>query len=105
MSLGYFNYPAPVNEPVLNYGPGSKEKETLKKVLKELKSTEHDVPMFIGGKEVRSGKKKALRPPHEIAHTLGYFHEGDESHVKEAIDAALQAKAKWASLPWEDRAA
>jgi len=105
MSLGYFNYPAPVNEPVLSYGPGSKEKETLKKVLKELKSTEHDIPMFIGGKEVRTGKKKALHPPHEIAHTLGYFHEGDESHVNQAVEAALQAKDAWAALHWEDRAA
>jgi 1-pyrroline-5-carboxylate dehydrogenase len=105
MSLGYFDYPAPGNEPVLNYGPGSKEKETLKKVLKELKSTEHDIPMYIGGKEIRTGKKVAIRPPHEIAHTLGYFHEGDESHVKQAIDAALQAKEGWAALSWENRAA
>jgi 1-pyrroline-5-carboxylate dehydrogenase len=105
MSLGYFNYPAPGNEPVLNYGPGSKEKEILKKVLKELKSTEHDIPMYIGGKEIRTGKKVAMRPPHEIAHTLGYFHEGDESHVRQAIDAALQAKEGWAALSWENRAA
>ena len=105
MSLGYFSYPVPVNEPVLNYGPGSKEKEILKKVLKELKSTEHDIPMFIGGKEVRTGKKVALRPPHEIAHTLGYFHAGDESQVQQAIDAALQAKEHWAALSWENRAA
>ena len=105
MSLGYFSYPVPVNEPVLNYGPGSKEKEILKKVLKELKSTEHDIPMFIGGKEVRTGKKIALHPPHEIAHTLGYFHAGDESQVQQAIDAALQAKEHWAALSWENRAA
>jgi len=105
MSLGYFSYPAPVNEPVLNYGPGSKEKATLKATLKELKSVEHDIPMYIGDKEVRTGKKIALRPPHEIAHTLGYFHEGDESHVQQAIDAALQAKAGWAGLAWENRAA
>ncbi|HTI09865.1 MAG TPA: L-glutamate gamma-semialdehyde dehydrogenase [Puia sp.] len=105
MNLGYFNYPAPGNEPVLNYGPGSKEKELLKKTLKELKSTEHDIPMHIGGKEVRTGKKVAMRPPHEIAHTLGYFHAGDETHVKQAIDAALQAKEAWAALSWENRAA
>jgi 1-pyrroline-5-carboxylate dehydrogenase len=104
MSIGTFNYPSPGNEPVLNYAPGSKEKETLKKVLKELKSTQHDIPMYIGDKEVRTGKKIALHPPHEIAHTLGHFHEGDESHVQQAIDAALNAKAKWASLSWEDRA-
>jgi 1-pyrroline-5-carboxylate dehydrogenase len=105
MSLGYFNYPAPGNEPVLNYGPGSNEKATLKATLKELKSVEHDIPMYIGDKEVRTGKKVALRPPHEIAHTIGYFHEGDETHVQQAIDAALKAKSNWASLSWENRAA
>jgi 1-pyrroline-5-carboxylate dehydrogenase len=105
MSLGTFNYPEPGNEPVLHYGPGSKEKEILKRTLRELKSTEHDIPMYIGGHEVRTGKKIAIHPPHEIAHTLGYFHEGDETHVKQAIDAALQAKASWAALSWENRAA
>jgi 1-pyrroline-5-carboxylate dehydrogenase len=105
MSLGYFNYPAPHNEPVLSYAPGTKEREAQKKALAALKSTEHDIPMYIGSKEVRTGKKIAIRPPHETAHTLGYFHEGDETHVRQAIDAALQAKQKWADLPWEDRAA
>ncbi|HTR28529.1 MAG TPA: L-glutamate gamma-semialdehyde dehydrogenase [Puia sp.] len=104
MSPGYFHYPAPANEPVLNYAPGSREREQLKKTLKELKSIEHDIPMYIGGKEVRTGKKIALHPPHEIAHTLGYFHEGDEQHVRQAIDAALGAKAAWAGLSWENRA-
>jgi len=104
MNLGYFNYPLPVNEPVLSYAPGSKEKETLKKTLKELKSRQHDLPMFIGGKEIRTDKKKELRPPHETAHLLGYFHEGGESHVHQAIDAALKAKESWAALSWENRA-
>jgi len=105
MNLGYFNYPAPANEPVLGYAPGSKEKETLKATLKALKSTQHDIPMYIGGQEVRTGKKKAIHPPHELAHTLGHFHEGDESHVQQAIDAALKAKDAWAALSWENRAA
>ena len=105
MSLGYFHYPAPINEPVLNYGPGSKEKEGLKKALKELKSKEHDIPMYIGDKEVRTGRKITLHPPHEIAHALGHFHEGDENHVQQAIDAALQAKKGWEALSWENRAA
>jgi 1-pyrroline-5-carboxylate dehydrogenase len=105
MSLGYFYYPAPANEPVLNYAPGSKEREGLKKTLGELKSVQHDIPMYIGDKEVRTGRKIALRPPHELAHTLGHFHEGDETHVQQAIDAALAARESWASLPWEDRAA
>ena len=105
MNLGYFNYPAPANEPVLSYSPGSREKEVLKQTLKELKSTRHDIPMYIGGKEVRTNRKKAMHPPHEIAHTLGFFHEGDESHVQQAVDAALKAKDAWAALSWENRAA
>ena len=105
MNLGYFSYPLPVNEPVLNYAPGSKEKETLKATLKELKSRPHDIPMYIGDKEVRTDKKKELRPPHEIAHSLGHFHEGNETHVKQAIDAALKAKENWANFSWENRAA
>ncbi len=104
MSLGYFAYPMPANEPVYNYAPGSAERKQLKKVLAELKKEEADVPMYIGGDEVRTGNKVALHPPHEIAYTLGYFHEGDEKHVKQAIDAALSAKENWAAMPWEDRA-
>ncbi|MHA4807215.1 L-glutamate gamma-semialdehyde dehydrogenase [Flavitalea flava] len=105
MNLGYFNYPPPANEPVLNYAPGSKERGTLKKTLAELKSVQHDIPMYIGGKEVRTGQKKTLRPPHEIAHTLGHFHAGNETHIHQAIDAALQARESWANLSWENRAA
>ena len=104
MSLGYFSYPIPVNEPVLGYAPGSPEKKRLKEVLAELKSKEADIPMYIGGKEVRTGKKTAIRPPHEIAHTLGYFHHGEEQHITQAIDAALAAKDSWAALSWENRA-
>ena len=104
MNLGYFHYPAPANEPVLNYAPGSFEKLALKKALAELKGQEADIPMYIGGEEVRTGKKVALRPPHEIQHTLGYFHEGDAQHVHAAIDAALGAKEAWANMPWEERA-
>jgi 1-pyrroline-5-carboxylate dehydrogenase len=104
MSLGYFSYPLPLNEPVLNYAPGSPEKATLKKTLQELKSQRADIPMFIGGQEVRTGKTSTIHPPHEIAHTLGHFHNGDELHVKQAIDAALAAKDSWAALSWENRA-
>jgi 1-pyrroline-5-carboxylate dehydrogenase len=105
MSLGYFSYPMPVNEPVLGYAPGSAEKATLKQTLAQLKNQEADIPMYIGGKEVRTNKKTAIHPPHEIAHTLGYFHQGDAKHVQQAIDAALAAKEQWASLSWENRAA
>src|SRR6476660_8742230 len=104
MSLGYFYYPMPVNEPVLQYAPGSPERVTLKKTLAELKATTVDVPMYIGGKEIRTEKKLPLNPPHEIKHTLGYYHEGGEEHVRLAIDAALKAKDGWANMSWEERA-
>ena len=104
MNLGYFSYPMPVNEPVLNYGPGSAEKKRLKEVLAELKNKVIDVPMYIGGKEVRTNKKVAMHPPHEIKHVLGYFHAGEEKHVHLSIEAALAAKESWADMSWENRA-
>lgn len=104
MGIGTFSYPLPANEPVLGYTPGSKEKETLKATLKKLKSEEIDIPMYIGGEEVRTGKKIAIHPPHEIKHTLGYFHSGNEQHVEQAIKAALTAKQAWADMSWESRA-
>lgn len=104
MQNGQFSIPLPVNEPVLSYAPGSSEKLRLKEVLGILKSEEADVPMYIGGQEIRTGKKVAMRPPHEHDHVLGYFHEGDASHARDAIDAALAAKTSWAALSWESRA-
>ncbi|RYD91259.1 MAG: aldehyde dehydrogenase family protein, partial [Sphingobacteriales bacterium] len=104
MSLGYFSYPTPANEPVYSYGPGTPERATLKKTLAELKTGNIDVPMYIGGEEVRTGKLVAMRPPHEHQHVLGHFHAGDASHVTMAIDAALAARESWQAMPWEDRA-
>ena len=104
MQYGDFHYPIPTNEPVLTYAPGTKERELLKKTLAELKSQTIDVPMYIGGDEVRTGKLVELRPPHERNHLLGHFHAGDAGHVKKAIAAALKAKEKWAAMSWENRA-
>lgn len=104
MNTGNFYYPLPANEPVLNFAPGSREREQVKNVLKELKNKKTDVPMYIGAEEVRTGNKVAINPPHEKNHILGYFHSGDASHVKKAINAALKAKEKWANASWENRA-
>lgn len=104
MQFGDFYYPSPVNEPVLNYAPGSAEKLALKKALKELKSEKIDVPMYIGSEEIRTGNKVEMRPPHEHKHILGHFHTGNASHVTKAINAALKAKDKWAAMSWENRA-
>ncbi|HAN39063.1 MAG TPA: 1-pyrroline-5-carboxylate dehydrogenase [Chitinophagaceae bacterium] len=94
----------PVNEPVLQYAPGSVERATLQKTLAELKKKPIDIPMYIGGKQVRTDKKVAIHPPHELGFTLGYFNAGEEKHVQQAIDAALKAKQAWADMPWEERA-
>ena len=104
MNSGYFSYPIPVNEPVLNYAPGSPEKAALKKALAELKKEEIDIPMYIGNEEVRTGNKRALHPPHERAHTLGYYHFGEAKHVTQAIDAALAVSETWSNTSWEARA-
>ena len=105
MHNAYFQFAAPANEPVYSYAPGSPEREALKKQLAAFKAQEFDIPMYIGDKEVRTGKTIDIRPPHEIKHKLGHFHEGDASHVKDAIAAALAARTKWADTPWEQRAA
>lgn len=104
MQTGYVSYPIPVNEPVLSYAPGSAERKRLKEVLAELKNSTVDIPMYIGSEEVRTATKKSIHPPHEIAHTLGYFYEGDATHVKQAIDAALAAKSSWSAMSFENRA-
>ncbi len=105
MLKGFFNVPVPVNEPVLNYGPRSVERAALKAALEQARAQQVDIPMYIGGQEVRTGKTQEVRPPHDHKHVLATFHEGDASHVHAAIDAALTAKAHWENLPWEHRAA
>lgn len=104
MSLGYFSYPMPVNEPVYSYAPGSAERTALQNALKELKGRQADIPMYIGGKEVRTGKTIDIHPPHETGHLLGHFHAGDASHVQQAINAALAARESWSAMSWENRA-
>jgi 1-pyrroline-5-carboxylate dehydrogenase len=97
--------PTAVNEPVRNYAPGTAETQNLKRKIQELKSTEVDIPMYIGGKEVFTTEKVSMHPPHETSYNLGTFNRGNASHVTDAINAALAAKDAWASMPWQARAA
>jgi 1-pyrroline-5-carboxylate dehydrogenase len=105
MLKGFFNVPAPINEPIKAYAAGSPERKELQAMLKHLRSIEVDVPMYIGGKEVRSNDKVMMSPPHDHQHVLGYFHKSNAEHVKQAIDAALAAKTNWENVSWENRAA
>ena len=97
--------PKPINEPVLSYAPGSPERKALKAELARCKAEVKDIPMTIGGQDVRTGKTKPVNPPHEHKHVLANFHQGDASQVQQAIDAALSAKADWENLSWDQRAA
>ncbi|MDX1476558.1 MAG: L-glutamate gamma-semialdehyde dehydrogenase [Saprospiraceae bacterium] len=105
MSNAFFEVPIAVNEPVLAYAPGSPEREELKQTIAEMKRTETEVRMYIGGEWVASDQKIAIHPPHEIKHTLGYYYKGTSAHVSQAIDAAMAAKPEWENMPWQERAA
>jgi 1-pyrroline-5-carboxylate dehydrogenase len=106
MPKGVFQVPLPVNEPVKAYAPGSAEKTQLLAAYQELyNQAPIDVPMYIGGKEVRTENKKKLSAPHEHQKTIGYYNVGEKKHVEDAINAALDARERWAKLPWEQRAA
>ncbi len=105
MPKGIFNVPVAKNEPVKSFAPGSPERIELKATIAEMRSEEIDQPMVIGGNDVYTDRKERMFPPHEIAHTLGYYNQGDASHVEMAIDAALEAKEKWANMGWQHRAA
>ncbi|RZK58277.1 MAG: L-glutamate gamma-semialdehyde dehydrogenase [Pedobacter sp.] len=105
MLKGFFNVPAPVNEPILGYAPGSKERELLKAALLEGRSKVIDIPMYIGSELVHTDSKGKVTPPHDHQHVLATFSKGNKSHVTQAIDVALAAKADWENLAWEHRAA
>jgi 1-pyrroline-5-carboxylate dehydrogenase len=104
MPKGIYNVPQPWNEPVKSYAPGSPERKELQAMLKELRSKETNVPMYIGGKEITGSEKVRIAPPHDHKHTLGYFSKSSKEHVTQAIEAALAAKPQWEALSWEHRA-
>jgi len=105
MLKGFFNVPQPVNETILNYAPGSKERALLKEALADARSKTIDIPMYIDGKEVITDKKVNIYPPHDHQHLLGTYSQGSKEHVSDAISAALNAKEAWENLAWEQRAA
>jgi 1-pyrroline-5-carboxylate dehydrogenase len=103
MSNAYFEVPEPINEPILSYAPGSPEKAVLKAKMKEMKSQQLEIPLIIGGKEVKSGKTAELRVPHDHSVKLGVYHKAGEKEVNMAVEAALEAQKTWVELPWEHR--
>jgi len=104
MFNGIFHIPQPVNEPILQYAPGSRERAELKAELKRMLGGQVEVPMIIGGEEVRNGELGDIRCPHAHRHILGRYHQANAVFVKQAVDAAEAAKRDWGEMPWESRA-
>ncbi len=102
---GYFKIPKATNEPVKNYAPNSPERKSLQAALQEARAEIRDIPMYIYGKEVRTGNTADIFPPHDNKTKVGQFHRGTATHVQQAIEAALEAKENWENLDWEHRAA
>ncbi len=97
--------PTPVNEPIYSYAPGTPERALLKAALADISSKKVDIPLIIGGQEVRTGKLGKVVMPHDHQHVLGEYHIAGEKEINMAIDAAMAAKSGWANLRWEERAA
>ncbi len=106
MPKGVYQIPFPENEPVYDYAPGTPEREALEKAYDALINQEPiDIPMVINGKEVRTDDKKSIHPPHDKSKVVGHFSYGTEKHVKDAIEAALNAQEAWSGMAYEQRAA
>jgi 1-pyrroline-5-carboxylate dehydrogenase len=105
MGKGFFQVPPAVNEPVKSYAPGSPEREAVLQQYKAYYNGSEDIPMWIGGKEVRTGDTRRIAPPHDHQHQVGQYHLASKKDVELAIDTALEARKQWAALPWEQRAA
>jgi 1-pyrroline-5-carboxylate dehydrogenase len=105
MANNIISVPKPLNEPVLAYAPGSPEKKALKAELKRMLSEQIEIPLIIGGKEVRSGNTAKAVCPHDHQHVLATYHQAGEKEVQMAIEASQKAWADWSEMPWEHRAA
>jgi 1-pyrroline-5-carboxylate dehydrogenase len=102
---GFFNVPAPINENITSYAPNTKERKHLQNTIAEMRAVVADIPMYIGGKHIRTNDMGKCVPPHDHQHTLANYHKGTKQHVTDAINAALAAKVQWSALAWEHRAA
>ena len=105
MTHGVFQIPPAKNEPVRDYAPGSPERAALEAELARQAAEQVEVPLIIGGEEVRTGNTAEMVMPHDHGHVLGTFHQADSDEVARAIDAATDARDAWGALPWEERAA
>ncbi len=104
MGKGFFKVPNAVNEPVKNYAPGSPERQEVLKMYKEMYDSTVEVPLYINGKEVKTGDTGEMSCPHDHKHVLGTYHEATKKNIETAIDSSLEARKSWSATPWEQRA-
>ena len=105
MSNASFQVPVAKNEPIKSYAPGNAERTSLKAALEQMASETVEIPMIIGGEEIRTGNTSTIVMPHDHSHVLGTFHQGDASAVDAAAKASKAAEREWQATPWEHRAA
>lgn len=103
-SNALFTVPIPKNEAILSYKKGSPEKKEIKKVLEEMSSNPIEIPIMIGGEEVKTGDIGEIRCPHDKSILLGTYHKAGEKEIKKIIEVALESRNKWANMHWYDRA-
>ena len=102
---GTIRVPAPVNEPILSYAPGTSERTELKSALRSIAGQEADIPVIIGGEEIRTGRTHVIRAPHDHGLRLGVWHAAGAEEARRAIESTVEASREWASWRWEDRVA
>ncbi len=105
MATGFYKVPEAINEPVKSYAPNSAERTELLAMYKKMYNEQVDIPFYIGSDEIKTGKTVSIYPPHDIKHTVGQYHTAEKEHIDLAIKTALEARKKWAKMPWESRAA
>lgn len=105
MPKGFFHVPKAVNEPVKSYAPNSPEKAAVLAAYKKMWNETIDVPMYIGSEQIKTGNTRTMSAPHDHQHIVGTYHLAEKSHIEKAIASALEARKKWANMPWEQRAA
>ncbi|MDD4644895.1 MAG: aldehyde dehydrogenase family protein, partial [Bacteroidales bacterium] len=103
MNNAVFTFDSPQNEPIFQYAPGSREREEILEELNRMSHEQVEIPLIIGGKEVRTGRIAKVVMPHNHQHVLATYHEAGEKEVQMAIDAALEAKTQWESISWIER--
>jgi 1-pyrroline-5-carboxylate dehydrogenase len=105
MGKGFFEVPIAVNEPIREYAPGSPERAAVSAAYKKMYDSSVEVPMYINGENIKTGDTGTMSPPHDHKHILGTYHKAEKNHIETAISTALEAREKWANIPWEQRAA